>query len=113
MEPEVRLVVATDGEAAYPGSSAAEHRELLEALRCQGLEDVESVWVGLPDSALAGHEAELTDVIGEVAADSDSAWRLGRTIPIRTQAKVLTSARLDGRAPDGLSTLLRALTRAS
>ncbi|WP_409493559.1 PIG-L family deacetylase [Amycolatopsis sp. cmx-11-12] len=76
---EIRLIVATDGEAAFPGSSAIERRalgarrrlELLEALRCQGLDDVEPVWAGLPDSALADHEAELTAVISEVAADSE------------------------------------------
>ncbi len=76
---EVRLIIATDGEAAYPGSSAAQRRvlgerrrvELLEALRRQGMEDVEPVWVGLPDSALAEHEAELTDAVRVVAADSE------------------------------------------
>ncbi|WP_410652755.1 PIG-L family deacetylase [Amycolatopsis sp. cmx-4-54] len=76
---EIRLVVATDGEAAFPGSSAVDRRalgarrrlELLEALRCQGMEDVEPVWAGLPDSALTDNESELTDVVREVAADSE------------------------------------------
>ncbi|WP_328701676.1 bifunctional PIG-L family deacetylase/class I SAM-dependent methyltransferase [Amycolatopsis pittospori] len=76
---EIRLVVATDGEAAFPDSSAAQRRELgarrrgelLEALRCQGMDDVEPVWAGLPDSALVDHESALTDVVRAVAADSE------------------------------------------
>ncbi|MFC9250793.1 PIG-L family deacetylase [Amycolatopsis thailandensis] len=76
---EIRLIVATDGEGAFPGSSAGERRalgarrrvELLEALRCQGLGDVEPVWAGLPDSALADHETELTGLVRDLAADSE------------------------------------------
>nr|WP_184905390.1 bifunctional PIG-L family deacetylase/class I SAM-dependent methyltransferase [Amycolatopsis umgeniensis] len=76
---EIRLVVATDGEAAFPGSSGALRRalgarrreELREALRCQGMDDVEPVWAGLPDSGLADHEAELSEVVREAAAGSE------------------------------------------
>ncbi|WP_410663357.1 PIG-L family deacetylase [Amycolatopsis sp. lyj-84] len=76
---EIRLVVATDGEAAFPGSSPSERRalgarrrvELLESLRCQGMGDVEPVWAGLPDSALIEHEPELSDIVRAVAADTE------------------------------------------
>ncbi|EMD23409.1 bifunctional PIG-L family deacetylase/class I SAM-dependent methyltransferase [Amycolatopsis azurea] len=76
---EIRLIVATDGEGAFPGSSADERRalgtrrrmELLEALRCQGMGDVEPVWAGLPDSALADHETALTGLVRELSVDSE------------------------------------------
>ncbi|WP_326837470.1 bifunctional PIG-L family deacetylase/class I SAM-dependent methyltransferase [Amycolatopsis rhabdoformis] len=75
----VTLAVATDGEAAFPDSAPAERRELgrvrrrelRESLRAQGLSDVEPVWLGLPDSALADHEAELTAALRERAAGHD------------------------------------------
>ena len=58
---EVTLVVATDGEAAYPALDADARRdlararrvELAAALRAQGLGDVAVHWLGLPDSGLA------------------------------------------------------------
>ncbi|MEU0791952.1 bifunctional PIG-L family deacetylase/class I SAM-dependent methyltransferase [Amycolatopsis sp. NPDC005961] len=67
----VTLVVATDGEAAFPAAGAAERRELArtrrrelaDSLRAQGLSAVEPVWAGLPDSGLAAHEDELTEVL--------------------------------------------------
>lgn len=57
---QVRLVVATDGEAAYPELDAsgraalgrARRAELAEALRRLGLDGVDVRWLGLPDSAL-------------------------------------------------------------
>jgi LmbE family N-acetylglucosaminyl deacetylase len=75
----VTLVVATDGEAAFPGSDPAERRELgrtrrqelRESLREQGLGDVEPVWLGLPDSALAEHVDVMTDALREHAEGRD------------------------------------------
>jgi LmbE family N-acetylglucosaminyl deacetylase len=64
---QLRLVVATDGEAAYPGLDAAaraelgaaRRAELHAALRAQDLGDVPVTWLGLPDAALADHTDEL------------------------------------------------------
>lgn len=64
----VTLVVATDGEAAFPAAGADERRalgrtrrrELRDSLRAQGLSEVEPVWLGLPDSDLASRDDELT-----------------------------------------------------
>jgi LmbE family N-acetylglucosaminyl deacetylase len=75
----VTLVVATDGEAAFPAADAGERRELgrtrrrelRDSLREQGLSDVEPVWLGLPDSGLADHEAELTEALRERAEGHD------------------------------------------
>ncbi|MYW90246.1 bifunctional PIG-L family deacetylase/class I SAM-dependent methyltransferase [Amycolatopsis rubida] len=75
---EVTLVVATDGEAAFPDSGAAERAELGRARRgelerslaAQGL-DVEPIWLGLPDSGLTAHTGELTGVLREHAAGRD------------------------------------------
>ncbi|MGJ7908036.1 PIG-L deacetylase family protein [Actinopolyspora sp. H202] len=66
---ELRIVVATDGEAAYPelhGADRAElartrRRELHAALRVHGLATVPVTWLGLPDSALISHEEALSD----------------------------------------------------
>ncbi|GAY08022.1 bifunctional PIG-L family deacetylase/class I SAM-dependent methyltransferase [Pseudonocardia sp. N23] len=68
---EVRLVVATDGEAAYPdldpdGRAAlgrARREELRDALRTLGLADVDVTWLGLPDSGLAAHHDTLVDAL--------------------------------------------------
>ncbi|WP_016696994.1 bifunctional PIG-L family deacetylase/class I SAM-dependent methyltransferase [Actinoalloteichus spitiensis] len=76
---EVVLVVATDGEAAFPGSPADERaelagtrrRELRAALDRMGLDEVDPVWLGLPDSALADHEEHLVAALRELMADSD------------------------------------------
>ncbi|MCR6482526.1 PIG-L family deacetylase [Amycolatopsis sp. OK19-0408] len=76
---EVTLVVATDGEAAFPAAGPTERRELartrrrelLDSLRAQGLSGVEPVWAGLPDSGLAAHEDELADVLRAHAEGAD------------------------------------------
>jgi LmbE family N-acetylglucosaminyl deacetylase len=73
------LVVATDGEAAFPDSSGEERRalgrtrrrELRDSLRAQGLPDVEPVWLGLPDSALAAHGEELAETLRPHAEGRD------------------------------------------
>ncbi|WP_410632450.1 bifunctional PIG-L family deacetylase/class I SAM-dependent methyltransferase [Amycolatopsis sp. cmx-4-83] len=75
----VTLVVATDGEAAFPASSPAERRELgrtrrrelRDSLRAQGLSDVEPVWLGLPDADLAAHGGELAAALRERAGGHD------------------------------------------
>ncbi|WP_439380137.1 bifunctional PIG-L family deacetylase/class I SAM-dependent methyltransferase [Amycolatopsis lexingtonensis] len=75
----VTLVVATDGEAAFPDSSPFERRELgrtrrrelRDSLRAQGLSDVEPVWLGLPDSALSAHGDELVTALRERADGHD------------------------------------------
>ncbi|WP_372664908.1 PIG-L family deacetylase [Amycolatopsis kentuckyensis] len=67
----VTLVVATDGEAAFPAAGADERRELgrtrrrelRDSLRAQGLSEVEPVWLGLPDSGLASCGDELTAAV--------------------------------------------------
>ncbi|GAB3144991.1 hypothetical protein GCM10027258_34720 [Amycolatopsis stemonae] len=76
---EVTLVVATDGEAAFPAADAAERRdlgrtrrrELRESLRAQGLSDVEPVWLGLPDSGLAAHGDALASAVRSHATGHD------------------------------------------
>ncbi|GAA2998193.1 PIG-L family deacetylase [Actinokineospora diospyrosa] len=76
---DIRLVVATDGEAAFPGSSPAERaelgrtrrRELMSALHVQGLDDVEVQWLGLPDSELTGHRGELASALGSAMVGAD------------------------------------------
>lgn len=73
---ETTLVVATDGEAAYPGldqqrrSELARTRraELRDALHAAGLEELAVHWLGLPDGRLAEHLGELTErLIGPLA----------------------------------------------
>ncbi len=57
---QVELVVATDGEAAFPDLDASgraalastRRRELHAALHAQGLSDVTVHWLGLPDSSV-------------------------------------------------------------
>ena len=74
----VSLVVATDGEAAFPDSSASERRELGRARReelarslaAQGL-PVDPVWLGLPDSDLTAHSHELVAALRAHAAGAD------------------------------------------
>ncbi|MDT8913151.1 bifunctional PIG-L family deacetylase/class I SAM-dependent methyltransferase [Amycolatopsis sp. PS_44_ISF1] len=76
---EITLVVATDGEAAFPAAGPAERAglgrrrraELGRSLAAQGLPGLEPVWLGLPDSGLAAHRAELTDALREHAAGRD------------------------------------------
>ncbi|MFD8493787.1 PIG-L family deacetylase [Amycolatopsis sp. NPDC059657] len=76
---EITLVIATDGEAAFPDADAAgrrelgkvRRRELHDSLRTQRVADIEPVWLGLPDSRLAGHAEELTTALGELTAGAD------------------------------------------
>ncbi|GAA3547669.1 hypothetical protein GCM10022222_34090 [Amycolatopsis ultiminotia] len=75
---EVTLVVATDGDAAFPASDPAERRalgrarrtELARSLAAQGL-DVRPEWLGLPDSDLTAHSGELTEALRGYAVDCD------------------------------------------
>ena len=77
---EVTLVVATDGEAAYPALDADARRdlararrvELAAALRAQGLGDVAVHWLGLPDSGLHGCGPALRAALRPVLADADA-----------------------------------------
>ncbi|SEP37531.1 PIG-L family deacetylase [Amycolatopsis saalfeldensis] len=72
------LVVATDGEAAFPDSNAAERRdlgrarrdELARSLAAQGL-PVDPVWLGLPDSDLTAHSHELVEALRNHARGTD------------------------------------------
>jgi LmbE family N-acetylglucosaminyl deacetylase/SAM-dependent methyltransferase len=76
----VTVVVATDGEAAYPQLGPAERRdlagvrrrELRAALDSSDLGDVAVRWLGLPDSALDEHSRELTGYLAESLADADA-----------------------------------------
>lgn len=75
----VEIVVATDGEAAFPTLSAPQRRrlggrrraELGESLRAQGIPDAEVHWPGLPDSGLAEHRSELADRLTALLAGAD------------------------------------------
>jgi LmbE family N-acetylglucosaminyl deacetylase len=75
----VELVVATDGEAAFPALSPEDRaalgrcrrRELHESLRAQGLDQVRVHWLGLPDSRLAEHRVELAERLGELFVGAD------------------------------------------
>jgi LmbE family N-acetylglucosaminyl deacetylase len=77
---EVTLVVATDGEAAYPALDAAARRDLAgvrraelgAALRAQGLDGVPVHRLGLPDSGLAACGARLREELGPLLADADA-----------------------------------------
>jgi len=77
---ELSLVVATDGEAAYPGLdaaargvlAAARRGELADALRAQGLGGVPVTWLGLPDSGLAAHATALHDALVPALAAADA-----------------------------------------
>ncbi|GAA5147516.1 hypothetical protein GCM10023321_08480 [Pseudonocardia eucalypti] len=73
---ETTLVVATDGEAAYPGLdrrrrtelARTRRAELYAALHAAGLEELPVHWLGLPDGRLAEHLGELTErLIGPLA----------------------------------------------
>ncbi|GAA1855395.1 hypothetical protein GCM10009836_39320 [Pseudonocardia ailaonensis] len=75
----VEVVVATDGEAAFPDAGPAERAalgrarraELDAALRELGLEPAVT-WLGLPDSALADHEPELVEALRPLLLDADA-----------------------------------------
>lgn len=74
----VDVVVASDGEAAFPKLGQRErtelgHRrrlELAESLRVQGI-DAEVHWLGLPDSGLTEHADEMVAALRELLADAD------------------------------------------
>ena len=74
------LVVATDGEAAYPGLDAPARRELgavrraelAAAMRAQGLGAVPVTWLGLPDSGLADHAGALRDALVPLLRGADA-----------------------------------------
>ena len=75
----VSLVVATDGEAAFPDAGQDERaelgrqrrRELAESLRAQGLGTVAVHWLGLPDSGLAEHQEQLAQALTELLDGAD------------------------------------------
>ncbi len=74
------IVVATDGEAAFPALSAAERarladtrrRELHAALRAHGLGTAPVTWLALPDSRLGEHEQRLTRALRPLLAGADA-----------------------------------------
>ncbi|MDQ3403881.1 MAG: bifunctional PIG-L family deacetylase/class I SAM-dependent methyltransferase [Actinomycetota bacterium] len=76
---QLSLVVATDGEAAFPSleppARAAlglrRRDELADALVALGTPDVDVHFLGLPDSGLAEHEAELVERLTELSRDAD------------------------------------------
>ncbi|GAA3028615.1 bifunctional PIG-L family deacetylase/class I SAM-dependent methyltransferase [Actinokineospora globicatena] len=76
---DVRLVVATDGEAAFPTLSTADRaelgrvrrRELTDSLHIQGMSSVDIHWLGLPDSDLTRHRTELAELLTGALADAD------------------------------------------
>jgi LmbE family N-acetylglucosaminyl deacetylase len=75
----ISLVVATDGEAAFPDANQDERaelgrqrrRELGESLRAQGLGAVTVHWLGLPDSGLAAHRDRLASALAELLDGAD------------------------------------------
>ena len=76
---EVSVVVATDGEAAFPAldpSARAElgarrRDEMRAAMRELGDGDLEPVFLGLPDSGLAECEEQLTELLRELLSGAD------------------------------------------
>jgi LmbE family N-acetylglucosaminyl deacetylase len=97
----LRLVAVTDGEASHAGcrdmGALARHRaqERAEALVQLGAADAEVVRLGLPDSGLAGREAEIAAAIedlvigfdaclapwnGDVHADHEAVGRAARQV---------------------------------
>jgi LmbE family N-acetylglucosaminyl deacetylase len=76
----ITLVVATDGEAAYPRLGPRERRELAGVRRAElhtalhhgGLQDIPVHWLGLPDSGLAEHTQELTERLTELLTGADA-----------------------------------------
>ena len=75
----VDVVVASDGEAAFPTLGPAEraglgHRrrcELAESLQAQGLGDSDVHWLGLPDSSLTEHADEIVAALRALLAEAD------------------------------------------
>lgn len=73
----VHLVVATDGEAAYPGMPPAElaatrRAELHAAWADLGGRAESVTWLGLPDSDLAAHEDALVAALRPLLAEADA-----------------------------------------
>lgn len=76
----ITVVVATDGEAAFPALDPPARRalgrvrraELAAALRAQGLDDVPVHWLGLPDSGLADRPVELRAALTPLLAGVDA-----------------------------------------
>lgn len=75
----LHLLAATDGEASHPGSTvvtpeqlgALRVEETRAALAVLGVHPAETVRLRLPDSGLAGVEAELNAAVTEAARDAD------------------------------------------
>jgi LmbE family N-acetylglucosaminyl deacetylase len=75
----VELVLATDGEAAFPQAAPAERAalartrraELHRSLAALGVGDIPVHRLGLPDSALADVEPELVRALRPLAADAE------------------------------------------
>jgi LmbE family N-acetylglucosaminyl deacetylase len=75
----LHLLAATDGEASHPGSTVMTPEELAAArvaetgaaLAALGVRPAETVRLRLPDSGLAGVEAELTEAVTDAARGVD------------------------------------------
>ncbi len=75
----VSVVIATDGEAAFPDAGPEERaelgrrrrRELYESLHSQGLGAVAVRWLGLPDSGLAEQREQLAALLAELLDGAD------------------------------------------
>jgi LmbE family N-acetylglucosaminyl deacetylase len=77
---ELSLIVATDGEAAFPSLPAPNRvslgrrrrRELTASLQALGLSEVSVHWLGLPDSELAANPDVLRAALTPLLADADA-----------------------------------------
>lgn len=75
----VSLVIATDGEAAFPDADQEERAELgrrrrcelYESLHAQGLGAVAVHWLGLPDSGLADRRDELAAALDDLLSGAE------------------------------------------
>ena len=75
----ISLVIATDGEAAFPDADQDERAELgrarrvelYESLHAQGLGAVAVHWLGLPDSGLEHHREQLAAALADLLAGAD------------------------------------------
>jgi LmbE family N-acetylglucosaminyl deacetylase len=75
----VSLVIATDGEAAFPEADEQERAqlarrrrcELYESLHAQGLGAIAVHWLGLPDSGLTAARARLDAALADLLAGAD------------------------------------------
>jgi LmbE family N-acetylglucosaminyl deacetylase len=76
----VEIVIATDGEGAFPDATAADRaalgrtrrRELEDALGVLGAEDVPVHWLGLPDSGLEEAESTLAKELEPLLRHADA-----------------------------------------